>query len=130
MILRKGVVDLVKHVASTSLSRRKVGCILLRKGRVVVTATNMEGKTHPLQTRLANLVGQPYRISLHAELRALIKNKNSSCDTLIVARVHKNGGFLLSKPCPVCQLAIREAGIKNVYYSTDSGDLELLEFPA
>ncbi len=96
----------------------------------MVSTTNMEGKTHPLQTRLANLVGEPYRVSLHAEIRALIKNKRADCDTLIVARVNKEGKFLLSKPCPVCQLAIKDSGVKAVYYSTDEGGWESLELAA
>ncbi len=130
MTLKENLVECVREVASSSTSRRRVGCLLLRKGRVVVSTTNMEGKTHPLQTRLANLVGEPYRVSLHAEIRALIKNKRADCDTLIVARVNKEGKFLLSKPCPVCQLAIKDSGVKAVYYSTDEGGWESLELAA
>jgi hypothetical protein len=52
-----------------------------------------------------------------------------SCDTLVVGRLDKSGKFRLSKPCAVCQLAISESKIRNVYYSTDDGSWETLEFP-
>lgn len=120
------VEDQVKSVALLSTSRRSVGCLLFRKSRLVVSASNMEGKTHPFQSRLANIAGEPYRRSLHAEIRALLRAKES-CDTLVVGRLDKSSKFRLSKPCAVCQLAIVEYGIKNVYYSTDDGSWETLE---
>ena len=130
MNIKEGVIEYVRAIALSSLSRRKVGCVLLKKGRIVVAATNVEGKTHPLQTRLANMVGEPYRVSLHAEIRALIKNKRNGCDTLLVCRVNKRGEFMMSKPCQVCQQAIRESGVKNVYYTTEGGSWQSLELPA
>ena len=102
-------------------SRWRVACVLLRKGRIVVRSTNVFGKTHPMQSRLAQQVGQPYRVSLHAELRALLNPKAASCDTLVVGRVNRQGELCLARPCPVCQLAISESGIRRVYYSTDKG---------
>jgi deoxycytidylate deaminase len=102
-------------------SRWRVACVLLRKGRIVIRSTNVFGKTHPMQSRLADRVGQPYRVSLHAELRALLNPKAATCDTLVVGRVNRQGDLCLARPCPVCQLAISESGIKHVYYSTDSG---------
>lgn len=103
-----------------------MGCVLLRKGRVVVNATNVEGKTHPRQHYLAHKVGEPYRVSLHAELNALIKSR-ADFDTLVVARVNKSGEFCMSRPCAACRLAISEAGVRNVIYSTSEG-WERLEF--
>lgn len=113
-----------KTIVSMALatdSRWRVACVLLRKGRIVIRSTNVFGKTHPMQSRLADRVGQPYRVSLHAELRALLNPKAANCDTLIVGRVNRQGELCLARPCPVCQLAIFESGIKRVYYSTDNG---------
>ena len=123
------VEDQVRSVALSSTSRRRVGCLLFRKNRLVVSASNMEGKTHPFQSRLADMAGEPYRRSLHAEIRALLRAKES-CDTLVVGRLDKSGKFRLSKPCAVCQLAISETKIRSVYYSTDDGSWEDLELPA
>lgn len=116
----------VRVLAMSSPSARRVGCVLLKKGRVVVSTTNLEGKTHPIQSNFAARVGQPYRVSLHAEIRALIKSRVRA-DTLIVGRVNKANKLCLSKPCPACQLAISESGVKRVYYSTDGGKWEELK---
>ncbi len=91
----------------------------------MVATTNAEGKTHPEQKRLADRVNEPYRMSLHAELRALLKAREA-VDTLVVGRVNRQGGLCLSRPCRVCQLAIQEYGISRVVYSGPDGSwLEL-----
>lgn len=117
---------MIKDLALSADSRWRVGCVLLRKGRVVVATTNAEGKTHPRQKLLAHRVNEPYRVSLHAELRALLKAREMVVDTLVVGRVDRNGKLCMSRPCPVCQLAIAESNITNVYYSTDQGHWEIL----
>jgi tRNA(Arg) A34 adenosine deaminase TadA len=121
---------LIHSLASSSPSSHRVGCVLLRKGRIVCSATNLEGKTHPYQSRLATQAGEPYRVSLHAEIRALIRAGDRPADTLVVGRVNRSGDLCLSKPCAVCQLAISESGLRNVYYSTDEGYFERLELSA
>ena len=128
MKINSRIEDQVRSVALSSTSKRRVGCLLFRKSRLVVSASNMEGKTHPFQSRLSCKAGEPYRRSLHAEIRALLKAKEF-CDTLVVGRLDKSGKFRLSKPCRVCQLAIAEYGVKNVYFSTNDGLWEALELP-
>jgi deoxycytidylate deaminase len=119
--------ETVRNLALSADSRWRVGCVLLRKGRVVVATTNAEGKTHPRQKLLAHRVNEPYRTSLHAELRALLKAREA-VDTLVVGRVDRNGKLCMSRPCPVCQLAISEYGIGRVVYSGPDGSW--LELPA
>jgi deoxycytidylate deaminase len=121
--------ETVRVLAMSSPSKRRVGCVLLRKGRVVVSTTNVEGKTHPVQADFASRAGEPFRRSLHAEIRALIRSVEKNPDTLIVGRVNSKGKLCLSRPCPVCQLAISESGIKTVYYSADDETWKCLELP-
>jgi deoxycytidylate deaminase len=129
MVTRR-IAQIVQDLASSSPSSHRVGCVLLRKGRIICSATNLEGKTHPYQSRLACQAGEPYRVSLHAEIRALIRAGDRPADTLVVGRVNKSGNLCLSKPCAVCQLAIGESGIQDVYYSSDEGTWERLELSA
>ena len=112
------------QTAQSSPSKKKVGAILLSKNRVLATATNLETKTHPVQAKLAERVGLHQKIYLHAEIAALVKCREE-CDTIVVARLGGHSGKELrnSKPCPVCELALREAGVDKVYYSTDDGFL-------
>jgi len=114
------VLQLAVDTAKTSPGKFRVGAVLLYRGRVVATATNAATKTHPLQARLADRVGRPEKTVLHAEVAALVRCR-SQVDTIVVARVDKANQLRLSKPCPVCELAIREAGVMTIYYSTEDG---------
>lgn len=89
------------------------------RGRIISSATNTY-KTHPQQARYAELAGRPKKISLHAEMSALIK-ATEDVETLLVCRVNKRGELRNSKPCPICSLAIEKSNIKTVWYSMDHG---------
>lgn len=64
----------------------------------------------------------------HAEIRALKRiphDARESATVIVVVRAMKRKKFGLSRPCPDCQRAIREANIKIVYYSLDGEVLGL-----
>ncbi len=73
-------------------------------------------KTHPRQATHAKKVGEPERIYLHAEISALIKCRGKPYK-IKVERKNKEGQYMMAKPCPVCEHAIKESGIKFVEYS-------------
>ena len=114
--------DLAIEVAKSSPSKKLVGAVLLNKNRVVTTATNLERKSHPLQAKFAERVGLKEKIFLHAEIAALVKCREE-CDTIIVARVNNQNKLRNSRPCPICSLALKQAGVSKVYYSTNDGFL-------
>lgn len=111
-------------VAESSKSKKKVGAVLLHKNKVITQGVNQDTKTHPFQAKLAEMVGLDEKIYLHAEIAALVRCKGE-VDTIVVARLGGHYGDELrnAKPCPICSLALKEAGIENVYYSTDDGFL-------
>ena len=123
-MIDRPTMDLVMNVARSSPSKKKVGAILLNKKKVVAKGVNKETKSHPLQARLADIVGLGEKIYLHAEISALVSNR-SDCDTIIVARLGGHSGEELrnAKPCKICSLALESEGIEHIYYSTDSGFL-------
>ncbi len=121
-MLSDNIYDFVIETAKSSPSKKKVGAVLLSKNKVVVSATNLETKSHPLQARFAERVGLHEKIFLHAEIAALVKCKEE-CDTIVVARVNPQNKLRMAKPCPICSLALEEAGIHKVYYTTDNGFL-------
>lgn len=118
------ILQLAINTAKCSPSKKKIGAVLLRKNKVIVTATNLEKKTHPLQATLAERVGLKEKIYLHAEINALIKAKESA-DTIVVARIggHSHNELRMSKPCPICQMALEMNSVRRVIYSTDDGFL-------
>jgi deoxycytidylate deaminase len=86
-----------------------------KKGRVLSIGKNSYIKTHPTQARYARAVGLPEKQFLHAEIAAIIKCRSlEKAHRILVTRINKKGKPALAKPCPVCEVAIREAGIKEV----------------
>ena len=124
MMSYRPIMDLAIDIARSSPSRKRVGAILLNKGKIVSTGVNQETKSHPLQAKFAKMVGLDEKIYLHAEMSALVKNR-SDCDTIVVARLGGHSGEELrnAKPCPICSLALESQGIEHIYYSTDDGFL-------
>jgi tRNA(Arg) A34 adenosine deaminase TadA len=92
-----------------------------RHGNQLATAYNSYVKTHPRQKRLAQRVGMPQKQYLHAEVSAIIralKTHKAPYRICISRRSVKTGKIGLAKPCPICDLAIQEAGIQIVEYTT------------
>ena len=123
-MIDRPVMELALETADSSLSRKKVGALLLNRGKIVAKGVNQDTKSHPLQARLAEMVGLDDKIYLHAEVSALIKCK-SDVDTIVVARLGGHDGDELrnAEPCPICKLALKNAGIRHIYYTTDDGFL-------
>ncbi len=121
-MIDRPVLDLAIKVAESSPSRKLVGALLLQKNKVITQAVNLDTKTHPTQAKYAKRVGRKQKIYLHAEISALIKCR-SQCDTIVVVRLggHGHNELRNAKPCPVCELALKEAGVNNIIYSTDKG---------
>jgi len=64
--------------------------------------------------------------TLHAEL-AVVLNLDRSITQgtdIYVVRVDRAGEFRMSKPCSMCESALKHVGIKRIYYTTDDGTIE------
>ena len=92
-----------------------------RKGNLIASRNNSYTKSHPLMKHFGTIAGESYRISLHAEIAAIIASKDKIIDSLVVTRYDCNGNFKIAKPCKTCQAAIKAYNIPNVYYSTEEG---------
>lgn len=114
--------QLAIQTAKSSPSKKKIGAVLLRKNKVITTATNLQHKSHPLQAQLAERVGLKEKIYLHAEINALIKARED-VDTIVVARIggHFHNELRNSKPCPICRMALEMNNVRRIIYSTDDG---------
>jgi len=118
--LREDYIDKVIDYAKHSEAKFRHAAICLdNKGRIVSWATNSR-KTHPLQAEYARRTGKEQKVSLHAEIAALIRARDD-IETVVVARINKRGDLRNSRPCPICRLALEEAGVKEVWFSTDKG---------
>jgi tRNA(Arg) A34 adenosine deaminase TadA len=107
--------------------RYYVGAVALdSKGNILSFRTNDYAKTHPKMARFSKKAQIPHKIYLHAEVAAIVATRYP-IEALIVARTLKDGSFAYARPCPICQLAIREAKIKRVYYTDSRGNLVLFK---
>lgn len=89
-----------------------------RKGKVLSIGKNSYVKTHTLQAKHAHRVGLPDKQYLHAEVHAITRCKDlTKAHRILVTRIGKSGNFLNARPCPICQSAIKEAGIEVVEWS-------------
>ncbi len=89
-----------------------------KKGRVLSVGQNSYVKTHPLQKKFAEKTGNPHKITLHAEIAAIVKCRSlSKAHTIKIFRFDGDGRPGLAKPCKICADAIRAAGIKNIQHT-------------
>lgn len=89
-----------------------------KRGRVLSIGKNSYIKTHPVQARHAQKVGQPYKQVLHAEVAAIVKCKNlAKAYRISVFRYLRDGTFGTAKPCPICMSAIKASGIKVIEHT-------------
>lgn len=101
------------------MARQQISAIIYdRKGNVLSVGQNSYIKTHPLQAKHAEIVGEPYKQFLHAEIHAITKCKQlHKAHKIFIARYSKNGTPLLAKPCAVCMSAILATGIEVIEHT-------------
>ena len=116
-----------RQVANISdYKKQHVGCVAVYQGQVIGLGCNTN-KTHPIQ-KFYN----KYRIKsdnmlpkLHAEMSCINQIKhldiNFSKVKLYIYRIRNDQPFGLSRPCPSCMAAIKDLGIRYVYYTTNDG---------
>ena len=103
------VFRLAKNVSKYSDHRFKIGAVLMKHGKVISVGYN-QTKSHP----------EAWHTGLHAEIKAIktsgkIEMSNS---TMVVYREHKNGTPATAKPCKHCAKAMKDFGIKTIWYTT------------
>lgn len=114
-----------------------IGCVAVYQGNIIGIGCNCN-KTHPTQ-KFYNR----YRKSsdsmlpkLHAEISCINSIKNLNVNfakvKLYIYRIGKEQPFRLLRPCPSCMVAIKDIGIKDIYYTTNDeyvyeriGDMKL-----
>ena len=64
--------------------------------------------------------------TLHAELGAILGMDRSVTQgsTIYVVRINKEGHPRMSKPCPMCESALKHVGVKRVVYTNRDGRIE------
>jgi tRNA(Arg) A34 adenosine deaminase TadA len=98
--------------------QHKMSCVIADKNRVVTMGFNSV-KTHSKSTAKFHM--------LHAELSAILgfSYEDLRGCTAYVFRQHRDGNFAMARPCPACEAALRQVGIKKVIYSVENSVVEM-----
>lgn len=119
--------DKAKQTASTSdYYKTHIGCVAVYQGSIIGIGCNCN-KTHPIQKKY-NIYRKPsdYMLpKLHAEINCINSIKNLDVNfakvKLYIYRIRWDQPFGLSRPCPSCMGAIKDLGIRDIYYTTNEG---------
>ena len=103
-----------------------IGCVAVYQGQVIGLGCNTN-KTHPVQ-KFYNRYREPSDTmlpKLHAEISCInqIKHLNIKFSKvkLYIYRIRKDQPYGMARPCPSCMAAIRDLGIRDIYYTTNEG---------
>jgi len=116
--------ELAESIAKLSdYPRIKIGSVLVKNKDVVSVGQNML-KTHPAQHRYNKCL--PYNMPadhVHSEINCISKARPDLLrgSTLYIFRRDRNGNVAMCRPCNACMQAIRDAEIKEIYYSIPNG---------
>jgi len=89
-----------------------------KRGKILSRGVNSYKKSHPFHHSCATKVGRSDAIYLHAETQAIVRLPfGSKPHRIFVERYGSDGEPLIAKPCEICELAIKEAGIKIVEHT-------------
>lgn len=103
-----------------------IGCVAVYQVTVIGIGCNCN-KTHPTQKFYNKYRKQSDSMlpKLHAEINCInsIKNLgvNFSRVKLYIYRIRKDQPYGLSRPCPSCMEAIKDLGIRDIYYTSNDG---------
>lgn len=113
---------------SSSYPKLHIGAVIVSGNKLVSVGAN-KWRTHTKQKKYT-----PYRYNTvweadedvgrcHAEMDAIIRAGRSDLSgaTIYVYRQDMNGHLAESKPCGACMQAIKEAGIRDVFYTSRDG---------
>ena len=107
----------------TKIAKISIGATIV-DGNYTVSSGFNKRKTHPFQDarnkKNCDFVRVP---NIHAEIDALIASKFhdvGGCE-IFVYREYVDGTLANCRPCEACMDAIKNSGIKHLYYTTENG---------
>lgn len=108
---------------TSTYTRVRIGAVIVDGNYVVAKAANL-CTSHPRQYHYNNKANRlaPAH-ACHAEIHALVRSKayDLTSSEIFVARMDRAGRLAMCRPCRACLLAIQEAGIRTITYTTSKG---------
>lgn len=112
--------------AMSDYYKEHVGCVAVYHGQVISIGCN-SNKTHPMQKHYNKYREKSDMLipKLHAEINCISQLKhldiNFSKVKLYIYRIRKDQPYGMARPCSSCMAAIKDLGIRDIYYTTNDG---------
>lgn len=119
---------LYNNVIKCAINEVKKSNYDIKIGAVVFKGKRIYGYGHNgIRSSSISMKHKKWEESLHAEQAAMLNldwNKLKGC-SIFVYRTNKNGQLAMARPCEMCQKLIKYVGIKNMFYTTNDGEIKL-----
>ena len=115
----KGMMELAaKQANGSEFPVFRHGAVLVKGGSVLSLGVN-KNQFHSFAAKFKKV---PRHATIHAELSCLLAagGESAAGSTMYVVRINPQGEWRMSKPCCMCQAAMKHVGVKKVIYSVDS----------
>jgi len=112
----------IKEAEKSNMPIFRVGAVIFDGKRIISSGHNKKGICNKIYPKYQNK-----RDSVHAEQNAIIKTKDwgkLSGKSMIIVRINRSGNISMAYPCDMCMSMIKHVGIKEIYYSTYSGEIK------
>lgn len=103
-----------------------VGYVAVYQNQIIGLGCNCN-KTHPVQ-KIYNQYRIPSDVmlpKLHAEIACINQIRGMDINfqkvKLYIYRIRKDQPYGMSRPCPSCMAAIKDLGIRDIYYTSNDG---------
>ena len=115
-----------KQASNSDFPVFKHGAVLAKGSKVLSLGVNK----NQFSSFAAKFKKEPEHATVHAELGCILRVDRGSTSgaTIYVVRINSQGEWRLSKPCCMCQTAMRHVGIRRVIYSVNEkfiGEMKL-----
>lgn len=122
------------QISNLSDCQQRIGAILVIGNKIYATGFNRDDKTCRIQHKYSHLRSFDPTLSkapIHAEISLLNQIKNLGLNLkkakVYVFRKDRNGFIADSRPCPACYAAMRDFGIRTVYFTSRKNGFEVLK---
>lgn len=106
--------------------KEHIGCIAVYHRDIIGFGYN-SNKTHPTQKYFNKyrIISDELLPKIHAEIKCINQirhmNINFKKVRLYTYRTRNDQPYGMSRPCPSCMEAIKQLGIREIYYTTNNG---------